>query len=195
MALVIKLRDGLLEVRPHRARVDVRLRGWRFAGVAARAWRLSLRWFFRRRRLASPPRPHAGSSRYVRLVHLRDRGLSLALTARGASGLGACCTATGWTRPARRSPNRSSGSRRAPSQAGRRAAQVRGSVTYHVLLDRRVGFCEVGREPPGVPTTPEGSPRDRSLPLTEQLRGDAQRLTRERGQRTPASAHPERAPS
>ena len=55
------------------------------------------------------------------------------------------------------------------------------------------GHIAAPDSPASVPAPAEGSPRDGSLPLSEQLRRDAQRLTRERGQRDRASALPERA--
>lgn len=95
---------------------------------------------------AVPPRLHTGSTRYVRLVHLRDGGLSIALTARGRKRfrrvlrgfvLDATCTTLGKTVQGSTQGTQSSGAEGSSGPGGR--------FNYHVLLDRYADFCDVGR--------------------------------------------------
>ncbi len=92
------------------------------------------------------PRLHTGSTRYVRIVHLRDGNLSIALTAQGRKRfkrvlrgyvLDASCTTLAPPVQGFSQGGESSGAEGSSGPGGR--------VTYHVLLDRHADFCDVGR--------------------------------------------------
>ncbi|MDQ6751292.1 MAG: hypothetical protein M3Z33_11135 [Actinomycetota bacterium] len=94
---------------------------------------------------AQAPRLHTGSTRYVRLVHLHGRDLTIALTAhwrkvlkrvlRGRV-LEATCTTLG----------RSVQGFTQSSQSGEAESSVGpdGHASYHTLLDRDADYCDVG---------------------------------------------------
>lgn len=95
---------------------------------------------------AAPTRLHTGSTRYVRLVHLRDRGLSIGLTAQGRKKfrrvlrgyvLDATCTTLGKSIQGTTQSTQSGGAESTFGPGGR--------LTYHVLLDRHADFCDIGR--------------------------------------------------
>lgn len=95
---------------------------------------------------AAPTRLHTGSTRYVRVVHLRDRGLSIALTAQGRKKfrrvlrgyvLDASCTTLGKSIQGSTQSTQSGGAESTSGPGGR--------LTYHVLLDRHADFCDIGR--------------------------------------------------
>lgn len=88
-----------------------------------------------------------GSTRYVRIVHLRHGQLSVALTAagqkrfgqlmRGGMALDATCTTLG--------PAVQGFSERSSSESSEGADGPHRRPTYHTLLDRHADFCDIGR--------------------------------------------------
>ncbi len=94
---------------------------------------------------AQAVRLHTGSTRYVRLVHLPRRDLTVVLTASARKRLGpalrgrvldATCTTLHSSVQGFTPSSQSNG---AESSTGRH-----GRLTYHTLLDRRADFCDVG---------------------------------------------------
>jgi len=93
------------------------------------------------------PALHVGSTRYVRIVHLGDGQLSVALTGqgrkrfaqlmRGGYALDATCTTLGKLVQGF--------SERSSSAAAEGSSGPDGRSTYHALLDRHADFCDIGR--------------------------------------------------
>ena len=93
------------------------------------------------------PRLHTGSTRDIRIVHLGDGQMPVALTGqgrkrfaglmRGGSALDATCTTLGKSVQGFTQRGSSGGAETSIGPDGR--------STYHTLLDRGADFCDIGR--------------------------------------------------
>ncbi len=93
------------------------------------------------------PTLHTGSTRYIRIVHLGHRQLSVALTEqgrkrfaqlmRGGYALDATCTTLG--------KSVQGFSQRGSSGGAEASIGPNGRSTYHTLLGRHADFCDIGR--------------------------------------------------